>query len=222
VLDEVEVTRQTYDEIAEDYARTLKDPYLGGSEAYHKAAIDRFIGLLPPQRRRVLDLGCGFGHDLGSFLERGLDTVGVDLSQGMLALARRRFPGAKLHHMDMRHLSFEPGSFGGVWAAHCLYHIPKRDIHKVIEGIKRVLVPEGAFFCCLKLGEGEGIDSHVQALSYPGKPRFYALYTEAEAKEMLKDFDIMEWDAKAEVYYGSGWVYIWAKKPTNRARFKGR
>jgi len=212
-LNEVEITRQTYDEIAEDYARSLKDPYLGGSEAYHKAAMDTFLALLHPQQYRVLDLGCGFGHDLESFLDRGLNTVGVDFSQGMLALARRRFPKAELCHMDMRQLYFKLGSFGGVWAAHCLYHVPKRDIGKVIKGIEHILAPHGAFFCSLKLGEGEGLDTQVQAVSYPGKPRFYALYTEGEAKEILRNFYIVKWDVKPEIYYGSGWIYIWAKTP---------
>ena len=64
---EVDITRKTYDEIAEDYMRRLKDPYLGGSEAYHKMAIDRFVSLLPSPQVRVLDVGCGFGHDLGFF-----------------------------------------------------------------------------------------------------------------------------------------------------------
>ena len=209
--DEVEITRQTYDEIAEDYSRSLKNPYLSGSKVFHESAMDRFVTLLPSGRRLVLDLGCGFGHDLGGFLERGLYTVGADLSQGMLTLARRSFPEAELCRMDMRRLYFKPESFGGVWAAHCLYHVPRRDIGKVIDGIETVLVTQGTFFCSLKLGQGEGMDA--QAANYPGKPRFFALYTEAEAKEMLRNFDIVEWDVHREIYYGSGWIYIWAKKP---------
>lgn len=212
-VDEIEITRQTYDDIAEDYACHLKNPFLAGSEAYHEAAIDRFVGLLPPQENRVLDVGCGFGHDIGRFLKGQLSTVGIDLSQGMLALARKNFPKVELHCMDMRQLEFKPRSFGGVWVANCLYHVPKRDVGKVIGEIERVLVPHGAFFCSLKIGKGEGVDTQKQAASYPGKPRFYALYTEAEVKEMLKDFDIVKFDVQPEIYYGSGWVYIWAKKP---------
>ena len=53
---------------------------------------------------------------------------------------------------------------------------------------------QGVFFCSLKLGEREGIDTGQQAASYPGKPRFYALYTENEAGKMLSGFDIVEWD----------------------------
>jgi SAM-dependent methyltransferase len=213
VKNEVEITRETYDEIAGDYARRLKDPNLGGSETYHKTAIDRFVSLLPSPEARILDVGCGFGHDLGHFLARELNIYGADLSRGMLSLSRRDFPGAKLCHMDMRYLSFRPESFGGVWAAHCLYHIPKRYIGRVISGVRRVLRPRGTFFCSLKLGEGEGMYTEQQAVSYPGKPRFYALYTESEAREMLSGFDIVEWDVKPEIYYGSGWLYVWSKKP---------
>lgn len=211
-MNEVEITGKTYDEIAGDYARRLKDPYLGGSEAYHKVAIDRFVSLLPSPEARILDVGCGFGHDLGYFLTKGLHIYGVDLSRGMLSLARRDFPEAQLCHMDMRWLNFRPESFGGLWATHCLYHVPKRDIGRVISGIRQVLLPQGTFFCSLKLGEGEGIYTDQQAVSYPGKPRFYALYTESEAREMLSGFDIVEWDVKPEIYYGSAWLYVWSKK----------
>lgn len=211
-INEVEVTRETYNEIASEYARNLKNPYLAGSETYHKEAMDKFVALLPDKEYRVLDLGCGFGLDLGGFLERGFEIIGIDISEGMLALAQQRFPKIELHKMDMRQLNFNKGHFGGVWASHCLYHVPKRDIGRVIEQIKHVLVPQGAFFSSLKLGCGEGIDREVQSVSYPGKPRFYALYTEAEVKDMLRDFDIINLDIKPEIYYGSGWIYVWAKK----------
>ena len=211
-INEVEVTRETYNEIASEYTRNLKNPYLAGSEAYHEEAMDKFVALLPDKEHRVLDLGCGFGLDLGSFLERGLEIIGIDISEGMLALAQQRFPKIELHKMDMRQLNFNKGRFGGVWASHCLYHVPKRDIGRVIEQIKHVLVAQGAFFSSLKLGCGEGIDREVQSVSYPGKPRFYALYTEAEVKDMLRDFDFINLDIKPETYYGSGWIYVWAKK----------
>jgi hypothetical protein len=29
---------------------------------------------------------------------------------------------------------------------------------------------------------------------------------------MLSDFDIVEWDVKPEIYYGSPWLYAWLKK----------
>jgi SAM-dependent methyltransferase len=209
---EVDITRKTYDAIAEDYMRKLKDPYLGGSEAYHKMARERFISLLPSLQARILDVGCGFGHDLGYFQANKLNIYGADLSISMLSLARRNLPEVPLCHMDMRRLNFRPQSFGGVWAAHCLYHVPKQDIGLTISGIRNILMAQGVFFLSLKLGEGEGIDTGQQAASYSGKPRFYALYTENEARKMLRGFDIVEWDVRPEIYYGSPWLYAFLKK----------
>ncbi len=56
-MNEIEITRKMYDEIAGDYARKLKNPYLGGSEAYHKVAVDRFVS--PAAVSRSQDSGCG-------------------------------------------------------------------------------------------------------------------------------------------------------------------
>ena len=46
-------------------------------------------------RRQVVDLGCGAGRDFPAFEERNIDYLGVDASEGMLTVARERFPGGK-------------------------------------------------------------------------------------------------------------------------------
>lgn len=56
---------------------------------------------LGPGRKTLLDLGTGGGHHL-VHLAAAFDTVGVDLSPGMLENARRLVPGAELHRGDMR------------------------------------------------------------------------------------------------------------------------
>jgi hypothetical protein len=71
---------------------------------------------------------------------------------------------------------------------------------------------QGVFFYSLKLGEGEWIDTGRHGASYSGKPCFYTLYTENEVGKMLRGFDIVEWDVKPEIYYGSPWLYIRLKK----------
>lgn len=44
---------------------------------------------------RVVDLGCGSGRWAAQLARAGYDVLGVDLSPAMIALARRRVPGAK-------------------------------------------------------------------------------------------------------------------------------
>lgn len=53
-----------------------------------------------------LDVACGTGKHL-EFLRRGHDCVGVDGSAEMLRLARRRLPGVRLVHADMRTFRLE-------------------------------------------------------------------------------------------------------------------
>ena len=69
------------------------------------------IGAMPPAR--VLDVGCGTG-----FLTRHLegDVVGLDQSEGMLGIARRRAPDATFVRGDALDLPFPDGSFGRVSA----------------------------------------------------------------------------------------------------------
>ena len=53
-------------------------------------------------RRRVVDLGCGAGRDFPAFEERNIDYLGVDASEGMLTVARERFPEATFEAAGVR------------------------------------------------------------------------------------------------------------------------
>ncbi len=53
-----------------------------------------------PDARSVLELACGTGSILARLRPR-YDVVGVDLSEEMLAVARRKLPGVELVHADM-------------------------------------------------------------------------------------------------------------------------
>ena len=58
--------------------------------------------------KRVLDIGCGFGHNCLDFINRGASRVmGIDLSQKMLSAAQKEasHPGITYRRMDMAGLS---------------------------------------------------------------------------------------------------------------------
>jgi len=57
--------------------------------------------LVRSRGRAWLDVACGTGNHL-SFLRRHYEVVGLDLSREMLRVARRRLPGVRLVHGDMR------------------------------------------------------------------------------------------------------------------------
>jgi SAM-dependent methyltransferase len=63
-----------------------------------------------PRARSILEIGCGTGHFTRWFAERGLDAVGVDSSEPMLAVARR-LGGPQYSHADAGALPVGDRSF---------------------------------------------------------------------------------------------------------------
>src|ERR1700730_1307663 len=60
---------------------------------------------------RLLDVGCGAGMFLRLAADRGADVSGLDASEGMLAHARRRVPGAALVTGELEDLPYDDGGF---------------------------------------------------------------------------------------------------------------
>lgn len=69
--------------------------------------LDRFLTLLP-KAAHVLDLGCGSGEPIASYLrEKGCTVTGVDASPEMIAMCKARFPDGDWRVADMRALPFD-------------------------------------------------------------------------------------------------------------------
>lgn len=60
-----------------------------------------------PAARSLLDVACGTGKHLAELRERFPDAEGLDLDEGLLAVAHERLPELALHHGDMT--SFDLG-----------------------------------------------------------------------------------------------------------------
>ena len=62
----------------------------------------------------VLDAGCGAGMTLQLAMERGAVVAGLDVSDGLLAIARRRLPDADLRVGELDALPFDVAAFDAV------------------------------------------------------------------------------------------------------------
>ena len=76
---------------------------------------------------RVLDVATGPGNLAAAASARGAQPVGVDLSSGMIDLARRRHPGIEFREADVEHLPFADGTFDAVVCSFGLGHFPYPD-----------------------------------------------------------------------------------------------
>jgi SAM-dependent methyltransferase len=74
----------------------------------YQAALD---ALRVGPRSRLLDAGCGAGMFMRLAADRGADVYGLDASEGLLAHARGRVPGAPLLQGELEQLPYEDASF---------------------------------------------------------------------------------------------------------------
>jgi SAM-dependent methyltransferase len=61
--------------------------------------------------QRALDIGCGAGAFLGLLVDRGAEAFGIDASEALVELSRRRVPEADVRVGEMEALPFEDDSF---------------------------------------------------------------------------------------------------------------
>ncbi|WP_058046036.1 class I SAM-dependent DNA methyltransferase [Streptomyces roseifaciens] len=99
---------------------------------------------LPPGSR-VLDVGCGTGLPTALQLaDAGHHVVGVDLSAGMLELARESVPKADFHLADLADLrDGRLGAFDGVTAFFSLLMLPRTEIPHALRMLHGLLRPGG-------------------------------------------------------------------------------
>jgi SAM-dependent methyltransferase len=88
---------------------------------------------------RVLDIGCGVGVFLGLVADRGAAASGLDASEALLAVARRRLPEADLRVGDMESLPYEDDSFDLVTGFNSFFFAT--DIEAALREAGRVAKP---------------------------------------------------------------------------------
>jgi predicted TPR repeat methyltransferase len=97
-----------------------------GKVLFEQQWLDTFRALLP-QSGTVLDLGCGTGEPIGTYLVGcGYRLTGVDSSPAMIAISKYRHPHQRWLTADMRVLA-SGETFDGVLAWDSFFHLTPDD-----------------------------------------------------------------------------------------------
>ncbi|SCL41066.1 Methyltransferase domain-containing protein [Micromonospora pallida] len=151
MTDFLAATRAGYDAIAADYAEhfrpELADMPLDRGMFAAFAEMVRAAGGGP-----VADVGCGPGQLTAHLRTLGLDAFGVDLSAGMVAVARRTYPELSFQLGSMLALPLADGVLGGLVANYSIIHIPPDMLPTVFAEFRRVLAPAGHLLVAFQVG----------------------------------------------------------------------
>jgi SAM-dependent methyltransferase len=103
---------------------------------------------------RILDFGCGPGRDLKVFRDLGHKAIGLDGAERFVELARG-YSGCEVWHQDFLKLALPPEFFDGIFANAALFHVPSRELPRVLRELWATLKAEGVLFSSNPLGENE-------------------------------------------------------------------
>ena len=142
------LTLAHYDQRADDFWEGTR----GHDVSQNIAALLQAIEGKPPFA--ILDFGCGPGRDLKTFSGLGHLAVGLEGAARFAAMARN-FSGCEVWEQDFLKLDLPELRFDGIFANAALFHVPCRDLPRVLKELHATLKPRGVLFSSNPRGENE-------------------------------------------------------------------
>ena len=148
--DFVTATRTFYDTVAEDYSDRFREGH--ARDPLERALLGAFAETVG-RRGPVADLGCGPGRVTAYLAGLGLDVFGMDLSEGMLAVARREHPELRFEQGSMLASGLDDGRLAGVVCWYSSIHTPPERLPDLFGEFHRVLAPGGHLLVAFQVGD---------------------------------------------------------------------
>ncbi len=149
-------TVRHYNTNAEQYHAHVSDPTDSTFHSlYEKPAIRAEL----PEFNdlEVISIGCGSGVDARWLADNGAKrVVGIDISKGLLDIAKKNNPDIEFQEMDMEHLAFADESFDLAYSSLAIHYVD--DWTQPLSEARRILRSGGQYiFSC-----GHPIDSALE------------------------------------------------------------
>ncbi|NPC98966.1 class I SAM-dependent methyltransferase [Nocardioides sp. zg-DK7169] len=131
--------RGTYDAVARAYDSAYSDELT--LKPLDRALLEGFLSLV--DGGPIADLGCGPGHVTRFLAERGADVIGVDLSVGMLDVAREHAPEIAFAAGSMLQLPVIDSAWSGAIALYSIIHLTPDERTTACREFARTVRPGG-------------------------------------------------------------------------------
>ena len=127
-------------------------------EDYNKIALDfaskrstlpkDFFDFLPQikEKERILDLGCGNGRLWEVVQKKNVFYFGVDFSEKLLEIARRKYPRVFFQKANVLSLPFDDDFFDKIFSFSVLHHIPSFEFRLTFFREARRVLRKGGLF----------------------------------------------------------------------------
>lgn len=133
--DLLEKTKQDYNEIAQEFSATRWQIWEETKFLFNDYVIPG---------DKVLDLGCGNGRFFEFLKDKDINYIGVDFSERLIEIAKKKYPKVKFQVADALNLPFPNNYFDKIYSIAVLHHIPSEQFRmQFLEEARRILKPNG-------------------------------------------------------------------------------
>ncbi|ASI99586.1 class I SAM-dependent methyltransferase [Thermococcus celer] len=162
------------------------------------------FSMLKSRGGRALDLGCGTGNYTLELRRRGFDVIGLDASEGMLAVARSK--GLNCIKGDAYSLPFPDGSFDLVLSVTMFEFIHEPE--RVVAEINRVLKPGGEVLIGTMNGRSAWfLFKRLKSLFVETAYRYARFYTPRELEDLLRNAGFRDVQSAGVIFFPSFWPF---------------
>src|SRR3954452_23889448 len=102
------------------------------------------------------DIGCGSGREVGWLNGNGFSAVGFDASEGLLAEARRRYPGLKFSRAELPDLK-GIGTFDNVLCETVIMHLERGQIASAVRRLLNAVKPSGILYLSWRITDNSDL-----------------------------------------------------------------
>ena len=143
-----EITIGHYDRVADDYWYGTRNHDVSQN---YEAFLEAIEGKPPFD---ILDLGCGPGRDLQYFNSMGHAVMGLDGSEALVFIARLN-SGCEVLQQNFLAMDLPEHRFDGVFANASLFHVPSKELPRILLEVSTTLKSRGVLFCSNPRGNNE-------------------------------------------------------------------
>ncbi|MGB3685675.1 MAG: class I SAM-dependent methyltransferase [Ornithinimicrobium sp.] len=149
-----EAGKAAYDAVAHDYAAAFRSTE--PEQPIDLAMIDCWVADLRRHWRRptVLDAGCGTGRMSRYLADQECQVTGIDVSNGMIEMARRDHPDIDTSVGSIADLPYGDATFEGAFYWYSVIHLPDEALPQVFTEAYRVIRPGGLALFSFQTGHG--------------------------------------------------------------------
>lgn len=168
-----------YDQNAPEYTEAIKNIV---SMDQIKDFVERI-----PANGRILDAGCGGGRDCGVFENMGFMPVGLDLSQGMIAAAKKDHPDIEFIRSNFMEIPYPDNTFDGLWSHASIHHLGDVDsVKRSLNEFNRVLKKGSVIHIATQAQTGDK-DAVIVKDELAEHNRFYRYFTLEQLESLMAE-----------------------------------